>query len=241
MHTAPTPKFSGRNFLRLTILLTACCLSLTLMGCLNLETTITIYDDESWEGAMSLDIPASTVELVGGMAEMEKLLDEAKQEAKADGVDTDVWTWGPNGDGGVTVEADTQGMGLETLEKDLFGRQADVSMNSRGQITIRSSELPELGFGTTVIKISGGRIIDSNADEVQGGTAIWRNPEEIDVTLMGAASLSTWLLWGAVGGGFLGLCCCGFMFLLLTGAGGFYWYQRQNQKSRIRLRGVRYG
>ena len=74
-------------------------------------------------------------------------------------------------------------------------------------------------LGQTTMKVKGSRILDENADEVKGGTAIWRNPSgTLDVTLMPAMPPSQIIL--LVGGGvavLLGVGGGGFLLLRMRG------------------------
>jgi hypothetical protein len=226
MSKLPTSKSSNKHVSKIIYLFLGSLLTL-LTGCINIETDVTIYTDESWIGAMTVDIPAETVSLVGGVAAVEQRLNESKREAQDSGLPEEAFAWRQNRDGSMSMDVEGDGQGLEALNQAFFEGQADISINRQQEITIRHS-YDQLGqVGSNVVKISGGEVINSNADKVQGNTAIWRNPQRIEVTLTGASTVSSWLWWGVIGGGLLGLCVCGFVMVTALVAGGVYWYRRR--------------
>lgn len=74
---------------------------------------------------------------------------------------------------------------METLT--LGGEMGDL-----GEFKAMSDQLSMFGFGyERVVTLHAGRIVSSNADEVRGGKAIWRNPTTVDVTFVPASPFPT--------------------------------------------------
>ena len=116
-------------------------------------------------------------------------------------------------DGSQSYVLSASGQGLNTLNEVFFEGKADIStatVNGQKQITIKhtfsdSAEQPEeltaeelamqqqmmqaMGIGVS-FRISGDQIISGNATRVEGNTAIWENPTQIEVTLTEAAAFA---------------------------------------------------
>lgn len=74
---------------------------------------------------------------------------------------------------------------METLA--LGGNMGDL-----GELQEINQQLSMFGFGyERVVILHAGRIIRSNADEVQGGRAVWRNPATVDVVFVPASPFPT--------------------------------------------------
>jgi hypothetical protein len=121
-------------------------------------------------------------------------------------------------DGSQTYIVQAEGQQYETLNEIFFEGEADISVevvDGQRQVTIRhtfSSEEFEAGsepqdelspemaeqmaegmemFGfANILRITGGEIINSNASRVEGNTAIWENPIQVEITLAEAAEFS---------------------------------------------------
>ncbi|GAB4452450.1 MAG: hypothetical protein Kow0031_34880 [Anaerolineae bacterium] len=137
--------------------------------------------------------------------EIEQWLAQAQQAAGRSDISVDFQEI-KGDDGSRSYVLSGSGQGLEALNQIFFNGEADIAtteVNGQRQITIKanmagsneqSQELtPEeqamqqqmiqaMGIGVS-FKLSGGEIISSNATRVEGNTAIWENPSQIEVTL----------------------------------------------------------
>lgn len=71
-----------------------------------------------------------------------------------------------------------------------------LNIADMGELGEMNDQLSMLGFGyERAVTLHAGKIILSNADEVRGGMAIWRNPGLVDVTFEPARPFSTPILF----------------------------------------------
>jgi len=121
-----------------------------------------------------------------------------------------------NDDGSLSYILQASGQSLETLNEVMFQGQANIEeavIDGQKRITIMYDASQTDGEGSTgsaptpaeeqmtaemmqafgisiITKISGGEIINHNADRVEGGTAIWETPKMVEITLTEAAELN---------------------------------------------------
>jgi hypothetical protein len=206
-----------RNFSRLSILAIAM-LALLLTGCISVQTNVALHGNGSWNGVQAITLSPDFVELMESEGEDlssdTEGLDEWLQEAQSAGGNANVnasFNEVKGEDGSLSYVLQADGSEYDALNQVLFQGEADISVadvNGQRQVTIRydaasategggettaaeeemSAEMLEL-FGFSIItRISGGEIINHNADRVEGGTAIWETPKLIEVTLTEAIS-----------------------------------------------------
>lgn len=169
------------------ILLVMVVLSLGLAGCANLETDLTVYEEERWQTVMTVDIPPESVALAGGQEALNEELDKIiEEQTPPDDVEYSIEREDQS-NGAIVVTVRMAGQGLTQLNETIFGNTAIVLPREEGgqqQVAIRQREVAEwIEGGNFTLKITGDRIIASNADTIEAGTAIWHNPSEIQVTL----------------------------------------------------------
>ncbi len=165
-----------------------------LSGYTNIETDVTIYENEQWQASQSVELSAEVVKLMAAedtsVADISQKIAEAESLAQQDSLNF-TFSQETREDGSMVIETAGNGQGFEQLNEMFFDGNADISVNEvdgQRQVTIRqmgidSSEMMEVGASNVII-ITGKRIVQSNAGQVQlNATAIWENPNEIDVTL----------------------------------------------------------
>lgn len=159
-----------------------------LAGC-TVEQNITILPEEQWELGVSVELPPEAVEQMGGIEEIRRQAEESEDSPENFSIEE-------RGDGSVVMGGTSSGQGFENLNNEAFDGSAEITTNADGSVSIAwTVEDPGMMGITMIIRITGAEIIDSNADEVEGSTAIWNNPSQVNVTLMpGRGS-------GGVGGG----------------------------------------
>ncbi|MCX7840896.1 MAG: hypothetical protein N2559_15785 [Anaerolineae bacterium] len=83
----------------------------------------------------------------------------------------------------------TEGRGWKLLNEMVFNSKASIQSTDKGvRVSYRESGL--IGARATTLRLTGGKIISSNADEVKGNTAIWYNVkygDQVDVVLTEAS------------------------------------------------------
>jgi hypothetical protein len=153
--------------------------------------------------------PNASVETEG----LEDWLQQAESASELANVDVELSEIDGD-DGSKTYVFQASGQGYQQMNQALFNGEATISVNEVGgqrQITIdyvfedptaegetsaeeltpaeqemQQQMLAAFGLGFS-FRISGGEIISSNANRVEGSTAIWENPSKIEVTLTEAA------------------------------------------------------
>lgn len=145
------------------------------------------------------------------MEELDEWIAEAEAAAEGQGSVNVTFNQEIGEDGSQTFVLQADGQQFQTLNDLFFENQAEITVETvdgQRQITINytissdefaaetesEAEMPEemeeemaqmmemFGF-STLFQISGGEIISSNATRVEGNTAIWENPVQIEVTL----------------------------------------------------------
>jgi hypothetical protein len=219
--THATNRWKNEHALILAIL----SLLLLLTGC-TMESETRIGNNEEWENVTTLTFSAETVELMGGVDQLRSDIEDELEDENADYEQS--MRLDENSDGSVTYVFTANGQGYDTLNEAVFDGSATIEADDNNQVSIQydfnSLNIP--AFEAVTFKISGSEIVDSNADEVAGGTATWTNPGIIDVTLVSGATgglpgnITTILLLLA---GVLGV-------ILIVVLGGFLIWQQKKRK-----------
>jgi len=158
---------------------------LLLAGC-TVEMDVTVLQDEQWEAVGSMEIPPEMAEAMGGIEGVKEQMEEDDDEGIFNSGEARVEE---TSDGGIRIIGETSGQGFEKLNEDTFDGNATITTNDQGHVTISNTyeqDTSDINMGiTTIIKVTGNEIIQSNANRVEGGTAIWENPNgTIEVTLI---------------------------------------------------------
>jgi len=142
---------------------------------------------------------------------LDEWLDQAQDAAAQDNLNVS-FNEVRGDDGSLSYILQADGQQLDTLNQVLFQGQAEISVNEvdgQRQITIvydpteaegedvptpaeqeMSAEMMQ-AFGISMFfRITGGQIISHNADRVEGSTAIWETPRQVEVTLTEAAEFA---------------------------------------------------
>ncbi|NJN97529.1 MAG: hypothetical protein HC875_27335 [Anaerolineales bacterium] len=223
--------FNGRLHSRLSAkflgMIIAAFITITLIGCAKMETHLTLYANETWQSQLLIEIPPETIAMIGGPAALEARLKDQLQQAGLKETDVNFHQETRN-DGITIIEAQVKGQTFDQLNRMIFDGQATIEANTvdgQRQITIKRTYV-EPPLGLTIIKISGGAIIHNNADRVEGNTAIWENPHQVEITLTEAGE-QTWWLWGVgalIGGG---VCLS---MVVVSAVAGTWWYWRRGER-----------
>jgi hypothetical protein len=158
--------------------------TLLLTGCpgIAVDMEVSFYEGERWEHSMKLSLPEALAMMLGGAVE-----DTIRSELKRfPGLDVSISREHRAGE--VVYQITAKGEGWEMLNDFAFEGRADITRRN-GEIHIEAevgADIPaaaEMGMQVS-LTLHGGRVIDSNADEVIGGRATWYNPRDrIWVTL----------------------------------------------------------
>ncbi|GIL15495.1 MAG: hypothetical protein BroJett039_06680 [Chloroflexota bacterium] len=148
------------------------CVSLllvSLIGCGAVTSDITFFQNEEWKADTTLVLNPQENAQLGATLEAE--LQKRAAQAKNEGL---VLNWSKSKqDENTAYRITAEGAGWNELNKFAFDNQAELTTNGN-QITVAYRSL---GFGARALtlKLTGGSIVSSNADEVKGNTAIWYN------------------------------------------------------------------
>lgn len=202
--------------------------SLLLVGCMKMTSDITLYANERWAGQLTLEIPPETIQMAGGPTAVQQRLEEEFAHAPFNQTGQLKWQQEDRADGTMVVTAQISGDGFEQLNRAFFDGQAKISAETVGgqrQITLTRNYF-EPPLGSEVIKISGGQIITSNAARIEGSTAIWENPGQVEVTLTESSNFSAWSILGSIIA-CAGLGLAGLFVVGGVGAVGYWYWQRR--------------
>lgn len=145
--------------------------ALLLTGCPTIDMEVTFYGGERWEYSAEFIFTKAAVEMMGGAEAAE---DSLRSELAAF-PELDVSIRQERRDQDVVFHVTTKGEGWETLSDFAFDGRADITRQN-GEIHIQASIPPEIGMMLSSLTLHGGRVIESNADQVISGRAIWNNP-----------------------------------------------------------------
>jgi hypothetical protein len=157
--------------------------ALLLTGCpgVSLDMEVTFYEGERWEHSGKLSLPEAMVMMMGGAGAVEDMI---RSELKRfPGLDVSIGR--ERRDEQVVYHVTAKGEGWEMLNDYAFeGRAAITRRNGEIHIEVEAATLAEMDMVLASLTLHGGRVIDSNADQVTDGRATWYNPRDrIWVTL----------------------------------------------------------
>jgi hypothetical protein len=211
-------RVQGRRFLGLL----AIAALLLLAGCGTMDTEVTFYQGERWQTIMEVYLLPATVSMMGGEAGLEAEMERSMPEVEDEKVEFS-WEKERHEDGGVTYRFTMKGEDWDQLNEVIFDGQATITKDESGQVHLSYYTMGNIGFARTVLRLRGGKIISSNADRVEGDTAIWIDPSQVEVVLTEKSSFglgNTLLI--AVGGGF-----CLVLVIVLGGLALFLWKRKR--------------
>jgi predicted enzyme related to lactoylglutathione lyase len=208
----------GRRFLGLLAIATL----LLLAGCGTMDTEVTFYKGERWQTIMEVYLLPATVSMMGGEASLEAEMERSMPEVEDEEVEFS-WEKERHEDGGVTYRFTIKGEGWDQLNEGVFDGRATITRDESGQVHLSYYTMGDIGFTRTVMRLRGGKIISSNADRVEGDTAVWIDPSRVEVVLTEKSSFglgNTLLI--AVGGSF-----CLVLVIVLGGLALFLWQRKR--------------
>ncbi len=170
-----------KNFLRRVLTIGLGIVMLALVGC-TVKVEVTFYGDEAWEAVQRVNFAPG--EMFGGEASTDMQIEQTVNEWRAMGIDVE-WHKDHPGDGSTTYVIEEKGQGYDLLLATVFNEGVTLYEDAEGQIHFEW--YGSSGLVTQEVQLTGGRIISSDADAVQGNTAIWYNPESIEAVLTPAS------------------------------------------------------
>lgn len=144
---------------------------LLLTACGVIKADITLYGDEEWTADTELILTPQEVSMAGGEAALEAELQRKAAQLRQQNVR---YNWRKQQkDGNSVYHFSIEGKGWAVLNNAVFSDQAEISSTNEGRIYFRYS--PLFAARVFTLRLTGGEIVSSNADEVRGSTAIWYN------------------------------------------------------------------
>jgi hypothetical protein len=174
------------------------------------EYEFTFGTGQNWSGEIQLDLALDETYLLESLGVVEDL-DEGMQGLKKDferqGA-TFRWTKSPHNDGSVTYRVKTSGTDWSALES-LYDINFDTEQSGgRELVHLRYRLTTGETARESVLRIHVPEVVESNADVVTQGTAVWHDPT--DVYLVFAQQKPFPWTYVLVGGG-----CCSFLAIVL--------------------------
>jgi hypothetical protein len=145
---------------------------LLLTGCVGvIKADITLYSGEEWKANIDLTLTQQDVSMAGGEATIEAELQRQAAQLKQQGVR---YSWRKERkEGNVVYLFSVEGKGWAVLNQAVFNGQAQIQSTKEGHVYF--SYTPLFAARAFTLRLTGGKILSSNADEVRGNTAIWYN------------------------------------------------------------------
>lgn len=135
-----------------------------------MDITITFNPNQEWKAESHWFLNQQEIAMLGTTADVE--LQKQAATLNARGVK---YEWHKQNDGANTTYVITvDGKGLLLLNELIFNNRATIQ-SSGNTITLLYQEIGLSGFRPLTLRLTGGTIISSNADKVNGNTAIWYN------------------------------------------------------------------
>ncbi len=147
-----------------------------LTACVSIQSDITLYRGEEWSAQIRMTVAQSVISWGGPTLDGE--MQSMTAEMRRLGID---WTWRKELKESDTIyHVSAKGKGWDNLN------QATQRLMGYGGATVTRIDGGHLSFqyttagsswsgGAHTLRLTGGKIISSNADEVKGNTAIWYN------------------------------------------------------------------
>ena len=191
-----------------------------------MDTEVTFYKGERWQTIMEVYLLPATVSMMGGEAGLEAEMETSMPEVESEEVEFS-WEKERHEDGGVTYRFTMKGEGWDNLNEGVFDGQATITRDESGQVHLSYYTMGDIGFTRTVLRLRGGKIISSNADRIEGDTAVWIDPSRVEVVLTEKSSFGlNNILPMAVGGG-----CCLILGIAVLGGLALFLWQRKRASS----------
>ena len=173
---------------------------LLLSGCVGVITAdVTLYSDEKWQANVDLTLTQEEVLMAGGEEAIESQLQFQIAEWEQQG---NPGSWRKEyKEKNVIYHLSVQGEGWSALNRAVFNNQAQIRYIDRGRVYFFLPLQSAFAQQPLTLRLTGGKIISSNADEVSGRTAIWydvRSKGGAEATLTEAGQSSPACL-GSVG------------------------------------------
>ena len=150
-----------------------------LAGCglnIDIDQEVILYPEEAWEMQVEMMLPAQTLSLSGGRAQVEQALDEAVQAIEVQG-GTASWA-STQEEQGLRYTMEASGEGYQLLREISFF-DVDIEaqiVNGQRQIAFSSCLSRGLIGGTHTLTLIGGDIISTDGVEIEKGKVQWVNP-----------------------------------------------------------------
>ena len=152
-------------------------LSITLIGCTDVNVTVDFFPHERWEADLEVIVPGDTLLRVATEQQVENQLSALAEQAEAYGVRVQRSRSSRQGD--VVYLMEMEGKGLYSLSQLAFGGNAEIYVEELGgQRQIHFGQLinPELDFNSLSITLRGGNILSHNGYLIDQHTVTWRDP-----------------------------------------------------------------
>lgn len=161
-----------------------------LTGCIGvIQADITLYSGEEWKANVDLILTQQDVSMVGGEATIEAELQRQVVQLRQQGVR---YSWHKEyKEGNLIYHLSIEGKDWATLNQAVFNGQAQIQFTEEGYVHFWY--MPVFAGRAFTLRLTGGEILSSNADEVSGRTAIWYNVNSTgyaEATLTEATRLS---------------------------------------------------
>lgn len=175
-------------------------LTLCLSACgADVDQTITLYDDATWEAEGTITIAQQTLLLAGGAVEVERALDEQMNELSGYGVQA---SWDVTQEGElVHYNVTASGQDHATFAYYLDGAQLETFYEAGRNLirfTLNTSNSLFSGGNTTITLIAD-EVVESNGTEFEPGKVRWVNPAgQLQALVVGKPHTNIGLIVGVV-------------------------------------------
>jgi len=152
-------------------------LPLVAAACVSIQSNVTLYGGQRWKAEVRMTIPPQTISMLGSEEAVDAEMQKSIAKSKQDGDITYKWRKEKK-DGSLIYTYTAQGTGWADLNSALFSGSATIVEGPKsGQVYFRKQVTADesIMINPYGLRLTGGKIVSSNADEVKGNTAIWYN------------------------------------------------------------------
>lgn len=194
----------GQDSVRRLLRVMAALSVILLSGCgIDLDQTVTFYQDGVWEADTIAIVPQDPLGMSGSPADIEAEIEEQVAEWEAQGARV---SWEVNHDETTTrIVLHLEGDDLDSLQEIVFTGDANLDVmvaDAKRQIRYTQNVSQGLlgGLNNLTLTLKGGSIISTNGQRIDRGTVRWVNPSgRIEATLTEKSRLDPTVLF-VVGG-----------------------------------------
>lgn len=169
--------------------------------------------NEQWTMQTTLVMEQTTANMV--MPQLEQQISQSTEESRKKGVDVSVQRLSPDEKGNIPVQITMKGQGYDKLNTALGQNTITVDGSGNSRILNFRMSMGITGAQSTEFTLHGGKILDSNGNQLDGNTVQWVNFSGVMTAKMQEPSLLDYTFWIVLGIGALVIVSAAILLLVV--------------------------